>query len=797
LTACKAVAKDCELFVELSRASLILSPTKSVKQENMSKIPQAETRTGEKASVVRENTAKMPINMVATAFSDPILTNFWPMFFRPDFHRGSLILDEIDPKLNFYILNFRVKRLNKAVFFSKSVQDQYTTFCLYFPLVEFFFGQVGLPRGLIPFIMSLMEHLTGLNREQKAAVLCTDGPVIIVAGAGAGKTKTITHRILHLALSGIRPENILAITFTNKAAKEMRERVNDLLSKHRPSLNFHSLPHVSTFHSLGVKIIKDNAPLLGLPRHFSIYDKSDSKSTLKEAFKKIGYDHKEHLEKIQAIISAEKGRGNSVSDYLERGSYDFTSELAKKIWTEYEKILTRNSALDFDDLLLKTLKLLKAKPEILNRYREKFVYIHVDEYQDTNGVQDEIVELLAGNNKNVCVVGDVDQNIYGWRGAEIKNMLRFDKKYPGAKTFFLEQNYRSTKNILEAANEVIKKNTVRLPKNLFTENPDGEKISVFRSINELDEALTVSIKCKELIEKNIPSEEIAVLFRTNFQSRVMEEAFISVGIPYQMLGTRFFERKEIKDTMAFIRLSLNPKSFGDMERIINVPPRGLGKSSVEKISSGNEELLPPSAKLKLQKFREMLSDFKNYLENEKLSSAVKKIIVESGMEKMYSTDSEDDTDRLENLGELVSLATEYENEDLPVEETMEKFLTDSSLLGDQDSLDNNKNGVRLMTIHSAKGLEFDQVFISGLEQGLFPHQSLNKSKKTEDEEEERRLFYVALTRARKKLYLSWAETRKIFGTTQVNVPSEFLSDIPNDIIENAKSEEKPLFRIDF
>ncbi len=652
-------------------------------------------------------------------------------------------------------------------------------------------------------ILSEMDYLDSLNTEQKRAVLATDGPVLIVAGAGAGKTKTLAHRILHLIKTGVRPENILAITFTNKAAREMRERVMGLLDSQNPFSETPSrstrkimegvsetgfaggnVPHVSTFHSLGVLIIKENAPFFRLPRHFKIFDKADSKKAVKEAILEIGLDPKEHLDKIQNIISAEKSRGTNVTEYLEREAFDFTSEMAKKVWPRYEKILARSQALDFDDLLLKTLHLLSKNKEILERYQNRFLYIHVDEFQDTNKVQNEIVRLLAEKNKNICVVGDTDQNIYSWRGAEIKNMLHFEKTYPDVRTFFLEQNYRSTKTILAVADEVIKKNNFRIPKKLFTENKTGEKIGLFVARDETDEAQFIAFRCKKLIEAGEPADEIAVLFRANFQSRVLEEAFLAFGVPYQMIGTKFFERKEIKDVLSYISASLNPENMNDFLRAISTPSRGVGKTTAQKIIAGEEKELPASMQTKINNFRVLLSDFRKILQKEKPSVAVKKIIEKSGMENFFNQKNQtgaDDTDRVENIMELVTLVTRYDN--LSPEEGIEKFLEDSALASDQDSLNKQKNGVRLMTAHSSKGLEFDFVFICGLEADLFPHHGFGEKKSGEDREEERRLFYVALTRARQKLFLTHAETRTIFGKTEINVPSEFLDDIPSKYLE--------------
>lgn len=646
-----------------------------------------------------------------------------------------------------------------------------------------------------------MNYLDSLNSEQKKAVLATEGPVLIVAGAGAGKTKTITHRILHLIANGVSPERILAITFTNKAAKEMRERVHVLLDNDKDLRHLRrTAPFISTFHSLGVQIIKENAELLGLPRHFSIFDQADSKKAVKDALIHIGVDPKEHLDKVRHIISNEKGRGVTVSEYMTNGAFDFTSELTKKVWVRYEEMLKKEHALDFDDLLLKTLKLLEKYPDVLKKYQNRFLYIHIDEYQDTNKVQNSIVEMLARLHKNLCVVGDTDQNIYSWRGAEIKNMLHFERVYPEVQTFFLEQNYRSTKNILDVANEIIEKNNFRIPKKLFTEKAEGEKIALFEGRNELDEAQFIAMKSKELIEEGVQADNIAVLYRANFQSRVLEESFLAFGVPYQMLGTKFFERKEVKDCLAFIKASLNTENVSDMTRIINIPPRGLGKVTLQKIIQGMENELPESTKIKVNNFRLMLLDFKTVLTTVKVSDALKYIIKKSGMEDMYKTGLEEDTERLENIMELVTLATGYD--DYQSEDGIEKFLTDASLASDQDSLDGSKSGVKLMTVHSSKGLEFEYVFICGLEADLFPHKKMNETKKSgEDSEEERRLFYVALTRAGKKLFLTFAQTRTIFGSLEVNSPSEFIDDIPSKYTEKEsygkETSRAPLFSIDF
>lgn len=641
--------------------------------------------------------------------------------------------------------------------------------------------------AIVGTMTSQSDYLSGLNDKQKEAVLATEGPVLIVAGAGAGKTKTITHRILHLMKQGVHPHNILAITFTNKAGKEMRERVEHLLSSD-PLLkakHHNAIPFVSTFHSLGVFIIKQWSDRLGLPRHFGIFDKTDSKRALKQALESLNVEPKEHLDKVAGIISREKGLGVSYEEFSTRQSYDFTSDITARAWKIYESTLKKEKALDFDDLLLKSLKLLESHPDIREYYQKLWHYVHIDEYQDTNKVQNRIAELVSDQHHNICVVGDTDQNIYSWRGAEIKNMLSFEKKYPHAHVILLEQNYRSTKTILAVANDVISKNKWRIDKKLFTENNEGDKVSVFEGFNEVDEAHFIAQRSKEIIEKGVHADEITVLFRANFQSRILEEAFLAYGVPYQMLGTKFFERKEIKDMLSYVKAALNPDSSLDLARIINVPARGIGKTTVEKIEAGEEHALPTKTQEKIRLFREMLVRIKDFMLTHKASESLRFIVEVSGMAEAYSKGNDEDQERLENIMELVTLATGYD--ELLPEEGIEQLLTDAALVSDQDSLKEEVRGVKLMTVHASKGLEFDYVFISGMEEDLFPHRRFGEKKKEgEESEEERRLFYVALTRARKKLYLTLAQMRTIFGSKQINTPSHFIGDIHEDLLDQEK-----------
>jgi DNA helicase II / ATP-dependent DNA helicase PcrA len=635
------------------------------------------------------------------------------------------------------------------------------------------------------------SHLASLNNEQKEAVLTTEGPLLIIAGAGAGKTKTITHRILHLIHQGVAPANVLAITFTNKAAKEMKERVEKLLSDdkevNRP-ISMLERPFVSTFHALGVHILKENATLLGIPRHFAIYDRNDSKKAVKEALEEAGYDPKQFEPgKILGAISREKGNYLTVSEFLNKSDSGYFNKIVGDVWQRYEKILSDEKALDFDDLLLRAAKLLEHNKDVLERYQETWQYIHIDEYQDTNKVQYMITRLLARKYKNIAVVGDVDQTIYSWRGANIENIMNFEIDYPEAKVVMLEQNYRSTQNIIAAANTIIKKNVHRKDKNLFTKNEEGEKISLYGGYDEVDEANFVANKARELIQNGVKANEISVLFRANFQSRVLEEAFLSKSVPYQMLGTRFFERKEVKDVLSYLRAALNEGSNADLKRIINVPARGIGKVTLIKILARQEATLPQATAEKVYNFKKLLQRIAVKAKEDKPSETLKYILKESGIEDMLKYGKEEDQEKLENTRELVTLATRYDI--LNPEEGIEQLLADAALATDQDSLIKNEKAVKLMTVHASKGLEFDYVFITGLEEDLFPHQRLNEDKITEDQcEEERRLFYVALTRARKKLFLTYASFRTIFGSKQVHIPSEFITDIDENLMEG---EERP------
>lgn len=652
-------------------------------------------------------------------------------------------------------------------------------------------------------IVFRMEKASQLNSAQQRAVHTLKGPLLILAGAGAGKTKTLVERIVEITKQGTSPSKILAITFTNKAAHEMRDRVYKRLEEDSSLNNPVSMterPFVSTFHALGVHLIKENAQLLGLPRFFGIFDKGDGKQAIKQALKVFDLDPKQYDPgKIQSAISKEKGAGVTQQEFEERVGDDFFGSLVAKIWKKYEDTLRKEKSLDFDDLLLYTARLLH-RDDIRAHYANVWEYIHIDEYQDTNGVQYTIAKLLSQTSKNLCVVGDIDQNIYSWRGAKIRNILDFEKDYPDAQVILLEENYRSTQTILHVANHIIKKNTFRKEKNLFTKNETGEPLSLFEGFDEVSEAEFVATQCEKIIASGTLPENIAVLYRANFQSRALEEAFLSYGVTYQLLGTKFFERKEVKDVMSYIKAGLEPENLSDIKRIINVPARGIGKVGILKIFEGKSETLPIATRAKYASFQELLKRIGECARTQKPSDTVKFVMHESGIESELKQGGEEESERLENIKELVTLASRYD--EMPGVDGIEKFLTDAALQSDQDDLEKPISGVKLMTVHASKGLEFDYVFITGLEENLFPHKRMDETIATnEDDEEERRLFYVALTRARKKIFLSYAQMRTIFGSKQVNIPSEFIFDIPEDTLVREEGTygllRKPMFSIDF
>ncbi len=632
------------------------------------------------------------------------------------------------------------------------------------------------------------DFLTGLNDAQRKAVITTEGPLLILAGAGAGKTKTVTHRIGHLLTKRVRGENILAITFTNKAATEMRERMKKILEKNK-NLSLGGDPCMKTFHSLGVFLLRKFGAYGGKSRSFSILDDGDTLSLIKEALLSFGYDPKQHDPRgIKNTISRAVNAGQTKEELLT--SANPSHRMAGQIWGRYVAQKEKDETLDFDDLLSQTCEMLEKREEVLSWCHNTWHYIHIDEYQDTNEIQYRIATLLAKDKKNICVVGDSDQSIYSWRGANIKNILEFEKEYPEAEIVILEENYRSTKTVLEAANETIKKNRHRKEKNLFTNKEYGEKISLYSAYDENDEARYIVERAIEEMDKGALPDEICVLYRTNFQSRVLESAFLDAHIPYQLLGVRFFERKEIKDILSYIRLILNPSSRLDLKRVINTPARGIGKVTLEKFFTEGLSGLSGKALISVTKFFDTMSGIREYAEQVKPSDVIRKIIEEVKLIESYANEP-DGEERIENLKELVTLSLAYDHKEGV--SGLESLVEDATLMSDQDNLvksgkeKGESKGVKLMTVHAAKGLEFDIVFIAGLEQGLFPHER-DRGLSGADAEEERRLMYVALTRARKKLYLSYASMRTIYGARDFRLPSEFVLDIPDELIERETRE---------
>jgi DNA helicase-2/ATP-dependent DNA helicase PcrA len=621
-----------------------------------------------------------------------------------------------------------------------------------------------------------MQYLEGLNDAQREAVLSTDGPISVLAGAGSGKTRVLTTRIYHLIRSNVPPERILAVTFTNKAAREMRERL-----AHR--LAGGTLPTVATFHGLGRIILERFGDRIGVPRYFTIFDRDDSERAIREALKALDVDPKEVPPRaILGRISKAKGEGRTAQEFYERHGRDsFRMRIAAEAWLRYEAALKKEKSLDFDDLILLPVRLLGEHEDVRREAQALWSHIHVDEYQDTNGLQARFTGHLAREHQNLFVVGDIDQTIYTWRGATIENLLEFEKAYPEARTIILAHNYRSTKTIVTAANSVIEKNRNRKDKHAVTDNEDGERIRLQVADSAEAEAAWVAREARKAIRAGTPPEEIAVLYRTNFQSRAIEEAFLSAGVPYKLLGTRFLDRKEVKDVLAWVRLALDPSREADKLRAAQAPTRGLGKVTLAKLAAGQKDSLPAAARSKVDAFEKLLEELHADMKVSTPSTLVRLIVEKSGMADSLRKGGDEDQERLENAKELATLASRYDA--LPGEEGVAAFLADTALAGDQDELDRDKTktGVTLMTVHAAKGLEFDQVFVTGLEQGLFPHEGMGDEDR--DEEEERRLFYVAITRAKKRLCLSLARVRRIYGTDFFAEPSSFIADIDDGLID--------------
>lgn len=655
-----------------------------------------------------------------------------------------------------------------------------------------------------------MEYLTekilhGLNPEQQQAVKTTDGPLLIMAGAGSGKTRVLTHRIAYLIVEKqVNPYNILAITFTNKAAREMKERIYHMMGGAADEI------WISTFHSMCVRILRRDIDRLGYSRNFTILDTTDQLSVIKNILKEKNIDPKKFDPRaILGSISSAKNELKTAEDLAKEGG-DYYDQIVADVYEQYEKTLRKNNALDFDDLMMVTIQLFNRVPDVLQYYQRKFQYIHVDEYQDTNKAQYVLVKLLASRFQNLCVVGDSDQSIYRWRGADISNILSFEKDYPSAKVILLEQNYRSTKNILKAANEVIKNNLNRKDKKLWTENPEGKKIYYYQGDSERGEALFVASKIKEEVQSGKRKySDFAVLYRTNAQSRVIEEVFLKSNINYTIVGgIKFYDRKEIKDILAYLRLIANPDDDISLERIINVPKRGIGGSSIEKISRFAAEHdmsmfqalksieligLSPKATKACREFQQFIENFSKMQDYLTVTELVEEVLEKSGYKEMLKGEKSLEAEsRLENLEELLTVTKAFEENS--EDKSLVAFLTDLALVADIDQLDQQveeNDKVVLMTLHSAKGLEFPVVFLIGLEEGVFPH---NRSLSDNAEmEEERRLAYVGITRAEEELYLTNAKMRTLFGRTNMNSPSRFISEIPDELIEMEQRKEPTSF----
>ncbi len=647
------------------------------------------------------------------------------------------------------------------------------------------------------------QLLSGLNERQKEAVKLTEGPVLIMAGAGSGKTRVLTHRIAYLlAEKQVAPWNILAITFTNKAAREMKERIEGLLGPGAEDI------WIATFHSMCVRILRRDIDRIGINRNFSILDSSDQLSVIKSILKERNIDPKKYDPRaILGSISSAKNELIKPEEYAKTagGAWE---QIVSDVYTDYQKKLLKNQSLDFDDLIMSTIQLFQRVPEVLEYYQRKFQYIHVDEYQDTNRAQYMLVKMLAARFQNLCVVGDSDQSIYRWRGADIANILSFEKDYPNANVILLEQNYRSTKRILQAANEVIKNNVNRKPKNLWTENPEGQKITYYRAESETGEAQFVAGKIQELVQSGKRKySDIAILYRTNAQSRVMEEVLLKSNIDYTIVGgIKFYDRKEIKDILAYLRVVANPDDDISLERIINVPKRGVGATSVQRIQEyatehglsmfqAIEEIeqIGVSARVvnALTSFRDMIRNFNAMQDYLSVTELTEELLEKTGYREMLESEKTlEAQSRLENIDEFLSVTQSFEKQS--EDKSLVAFLTDLALIADIDQLDNEeettKDAVVLMTLHSAKGLEFPVVFLIGMEEGVFPH---SRSLMEEAEmEEERRLAYVGITRAEEELYITNAEMRTLFGRTNMNPESRFIDEIPDDLIENVSVQKK-------
>ena len=645
--------------------------------------------------------------------------------------------------------------------------------------------------------------LNGMNPRQSQAVTTTQGPLLLMAGAGSGKTRVLTHRVAYLIEECyVNPWNILAITFTNKAAREMKERIHQLLGDVAESV------WISTFHSMCVRILRREVETIGYSRNFTILDSSEQLALMKRIVKELNLDPKKHEPRgIIAAISNAKNAMQTADDYASLAGADYFKQTVAKCYARYQDVLRENQCMDFDDLIMNTIELFRQSPDTLRHYQNKFQYIHVDEYQDTNHAQYLLVNMLARGFQNICVVGDADQSIYGWRGADMQNILDFEKDYPDAQVILLEQNYRSTKNILKAANQVIENNVNRKKKNLWTENETGEKIQYYRGDNERHEAQFIVKEINDHIQKQGKNYgDFAILYRTNAQSRVVEEMLLKSSIPYKMVGgQKFYERKEIRDILAYLAMIANPQDSISFARVVNVPKRGIGATSVEKFrdfaqlhgmsmleSCESVALSNVSGKAakELAKFGEMMDGFAKMQTYLSITELTEEILAKTGyLEALKNENTIEANARIDNLNEFLTVtqafdqqfaqSPEYEN--VEENEKLSLFLNDLALVSDIDSLEEEATQVTLMTLHAAKGLEFPIVFLVGMEEGLFPLLRANDDEA--DMEEERRLAYVGITRAEEELYITNAISRTIYGRTQFNRPSRFVDEIEEELLE--------------
>jgi DNA helicase II / ATP-dependent DNA helicase PcrA len=641
-----------------------------------------------------------------------------------------------------------------------------------------------------------MDILSQLNPAQKEAVVATQGPVLILAGPGSGKTRVITHRVAYLIkVCGISPHNILAVTFTNKAAREMSERLQNLVGQAVNNLT------MGTFHAICSRILRIDGQVAGIDPGFIIYDEDDQLNLIKQALQEFKLDPKQNVPRaILSSISASKSRLQT-PQYYASASRSYFDEVVGRVYERYQKLLEDSHALDFDDLLMRTVTIFRSHPEVLKKYQERYVHVLVDEFQDTNLTQYELVKLISGKYRNICVVGDPDQSIYSWRQADVRNILNFEKDFPEARVVMLEQNYRSTRSILETATHVIKANLHRKEKTLWTENEQGELANVVETYTEQEEAQYVVKEIDRLVNSGeVKYGDCAVMFRTNAQSRVLEEGFVRYGLPYKLVaGTRFYERKEIKDIVAYLRLIQNPLDTVSLMRIINVPVRGIGQTSLDqltawasqrgisvfaallKLAKPEPEAAPAPFNSRIAKmlinFAHLLQDLIEQHQSLGLVEFYDLLLNRSGYRE-YLMNEENGDERLDNVMELRTVAEQYQ--DYPHAEALSLFLESVALVSDVDDLEENPNKVTLITLHQAKGLEFNVVFIVGVEEGLLPHfRSLDDPSQME---EERRLCYVGITRARQRIYLVHSFRRSLMGRSTVNEPSRFIKDIPKNLI---------------